>query len=82
LYNNLDRRLGALEGRAVTHRRGTYAGLVALCEAGLLAIDDLTDTELWWIVAGKAEPMPSEAEQDIRLAVVLGTSSLPTVDGL
>ena len=72
MYNNLDRRLGALEGRAVTHQRGTYAGLVALCEAGVLQIEHLTDTELWWLIAGKAEPMPSEAEQDRRMADVLG----------
>ncbi len=82
MYSNRDSRLAALEGRAVTNRRGTYSGLVALCEAGVLVMSDLTDTELWWLIAGKAEPMPSEAEQDRRLADVVGTSSLPTVDGL
>jgi len=70
LPNEFERRLEALENRTVFSQRGTYEGLVSMLDAGLLQIPELTDTELWWIVAGKEETMPSEAEQDIRLAGV------------
>ena len=66
--DSIERRLETLEAKVATNQRGTYAGLVALCEAGVLQIEHLTDTELWWIIVGKAEPMPDDAEVDRRLA--------------
>jgi len=69
---DIERRLEELEGKAVTHQRGTYGGLVALCEAGLLDMPQLSDVELWWLIAGKAETMPDDAEVERRLADVVG----------
>jgi hypothetical protein len=66
----VDRRLKALESHAISNRRSTYRGLVTLCESGKLDMPDLTDTELWWLIAGKEEPLPDDAEQERRLAVI------------
>ncbi len=70
--NEFERRLGALEAKVATNQRGTYAGLNALLDAGLLVMNDLTDTELWWLICGREEDAPSdEAEVERRLADVV-----------
>jgi hypothetical protein len=62
------KRLAALErGLTPTIQRSTYGGLVTLIEAGTLDMSQLTDTELWWLCVGRAEPMPTDAELDRRL---------------
>ena len=82
MHNDIERRLVSLEGRWGVNQRGAYDGLVALYDAGVLTMNDLSDQELWWIIVGRAEDAPSdEAEFERRLADVVGTSSLPTVDG-
>ncbi len=67
----INSRLEALEGRTVTHQRGTLPGLLALYAARLLDVPNFTDQELWWVIAGKEEPMPSDAEIERRLADVV-----------
>ncbi len=68
MARDIERRLEALEGRAVTNQRGTLPGLLALYAAGLLDVPNFTDQELWWVIAGKEEPMPDDAEVERRLA--------------
>jgi hypothetical protein len=67
MTSNQVKRLVALETTAAVAQRGTYSGLVRLCEAGVLKMPDLSDQELWWIIVGKEEPMPADDEVDRRL---------------
>jgi len=81
LHNSIERRLFALEGKLGVNQRGTYAGLVALHDAGLLTVTDMTDQELWWLVAGREEDAPLDEEEfERRLVDVAATGKLPTVD--
>ena len=70
MRNEFERRLEALESRTVGSQRSTYEGLLAMLGAGLLSIPELTDTELWWILAGQAETRPDDAEVERRAAEV------------
>ena len=72
MASDIERRLGVLESRSGSNQRGTYEGLLALCEAGLLSMPELTDEELWWLLAGREEAMPDDAVVEKRLADVVG----------
>ncbi len=72
MRNEFERRLEALEGRTGGSQRGTYEGLLALLGDGTLKIPELTDTEMWWILAGRAETVPDDAEVERRAVEVLG----------
>lgn len=72
MHNSNNRRLSALEGKVTpTIQRSTYSGLVAMLEAGALDMAQLTDTELWWLSVGRAEPMPADVELDRRLEAIV-----------
>lgn len=60
----IGQRLAVLEQRlAEKLARMDYDQLIAYIKAGLLKDSDferLTDEQLWWIVAGREEPIPRE----------------------
>jgi len=62
----IEQRLTALEQhQAEKLARMDYEQLIAYIKAGLLKEADferLTDEQLWWIVAGREEPLPGESE--------------------
>ena len=41
-----------IEGKAAVSKRRTLSGLIQMCEAGELRMEQLTDRELEWIIAG------------------------------
>lgn len=67
MAKEIARRLTALEQRQtekLAHMK--YAQLMAYAEAGLLKDSDfahLTEEQLWWLIAGREEPMPDEMRE-------------------
>lgn len=61
-----------LENKAFVSKRRTLGGLIQMVEAGELRMEQLTDTELEWIVAG-APGAPVDVRQlsDDELATII-----------
>ncbi len=46
-----------LEGKAAVSKRRSLSGLIQMCESGELRMEQLTDRELEWIIAGTPGPV-------------------------